>query len=131
MSVLQKKHSFSDSPYDYLGLFLDPPREVLREKIVARTEKMLQSGLIEEVMNLLKMGYSGELKPLKSVGYKEVILFLKGEIKEEEELKKKIFKSTWELARRQRIWFKKEKGFTFVKPDFDKIKKMIVEFYEK
>ncbi len=130
ISTLQRKHAFSDSPYDYLGLFLDPDREKLRETIAIRTEKMLKSGLIEEVKNLLAMGYSGELKPLKSVGYKEVILFLTGEISNIDELKKKIFKATWELARRQKIWFKKERGFVFVKPDFDTIKKKVVEFYD-
>ena len=129
MSLLQKEHAFSDTPYDYLGIFLDPPKEMLRKAIERRTEKMIQNGLIDEVRDLLRKGYSEELKPLKSVGYKEVLLFLKGEIVTLEELKRKIVKSTWELARRQRIWFKKEKGFIFVEPDYEKVKGMVKDFY--
>ncbi len=129
MSDLQRRHSFSDSPYEYLGIFLNPERERLREAIAERTRKMLERGIVEEVRSILEQGYSRELKPLKSVGYKEVIAYLSGEIADLEELEKRIFKSTWELARRQRMWFKKERGFTFVEPDIVSVEKMIGEFY--
>ena len=128
MSVLQKAHSFSDSPFEYAGLFLDPPREILRSAITRRTEKMIDAGLIEEVKALLQKGYSKELKPLKSVGYRETIIFLEGEIASIDELMKRIFKATWDLARRQRMWFKKEKGFRFIDPSLERIENGIEGF---
>ncbi len=127
MSELQKRHAFADSPYNFLGIFLSWDRETLRRRIALRIEKMIEEGLIDEVREILKK-HSKELKPLQSVGYREVILYLEGKIGDTEELKKKIFSSTWDLARRQIIWFRKEKGFYFLKPEEEEVNKRIEEF---
>ena len=37
---------------------------------------MFSAGFIDEVQLILAMGYNRELKPLQSIGYKEVIQYL-------------------------------------------------------
>jgi tRNA dimethylallyltransferase len=82
------------------------------EIIKDRTNQMLKNGLIEEVQNLLKIGFTGEEKPLLSIGYKETQDFLKGNIKDMLELEERINISTRQLAKSQRTWFNKDESKT-------------------
>ena len=93
-------------------IYLNIPKEDHYQIIKKRTSKMMEQGLIQEVTDLLKKGYSQDLKPLKSIGYKEVLEFLSDDnlkINSEEELLEKIFISTRQLAKSQRTFFKKLK----------------------
>ena len=38
---------------------------------------MIEAGLIEEVSNLLRMGYHKDLVSMQGIGYKEIIWYLK------------------------------------------------------
>ena len=64
-------------------------------------------GLIDEVSNLLKMGFTGEEKPLNSIGYKEARAYLNGDLQDNESLAERISISTRQLAKSQRTFFKK------------------------
>lgn len=75
--------------------------------ILKRTKQMIQQGLIDEVENLLTKGFTGEEKPLQSIGYKETILFLKKEITSESDLIERIYIATRRLAKSQKTFFKK------------------------
>jgi tRNA dimethylallyltransferase len=105
---LEKSRSVIHKNWDCLFIYLDIPKDEHYEIIKKRTKKMFDLGLIDEVQNILNQGFSGKEKPLESIGYKEVQLFLKGEITLEacEEL---IFISTRQLAKSQRTWFKGQK----------------------
>lgn len=96
-----------------LHLFLDIPKDIHQNIIKMRTHQMLENGLVEEVKNLLDQGFDANLKPLQSIGYKETIDYLNGQIKNQKELEEKINLSTRQLAKAQRTWFnrieKKEK----------------------
>lgn len=83
----------------------------VEERIKIRTGEMLKMGLVEEVESLLKNGYNETLRPLQSVGYKEVIGYLSGRIKKEE-LPELINRSTNKLAKRQRTWIRN--GFSSI-----------------
>lgn len=74
--------------------------------IEKRTLTMIQQGLIEEVQELLKQGYDSKLKPLQSIGYKQVLEYLEGKINSKQELIEKINIATRQLAKAQRTWFK-------------------------
>jgi tRNA dimethylallyltransferase len=93
-------------PYSLIkiGLYLD--REKLRKKVQLRSDKMIESGLIDEVETLLKKGLK-DWAPLKSVGYKEVVSYLTGEYSKEQMLERLVI-NTMQLAKRQRTWFKKQ-----------------------
>lgn len=88
----------------YLGLTCS--REELYAKIEQRVDKMWQLGLVEEVKNLLNMGYSSNLSSLNTVGYKETIHFLNGQINEVQTIEL-IKRNTRRYAKRQITWFKK------------------------
>jgi tRNA dimethylallyltransferase len=89
---------------------LDPPLEVLRQRIAARTGAMLAAGLVDETRALLQR-YGRELGPLGAVGYREVVAQLLGE-RPGAGLAADITASTVKYARRQRTWFRKEAGAT-------------------
>jgi len=102
--------------------YLDLPKEEHFKIITKRTEQMLQAGLIQEVESLIAAGFTGQEKPLKSIGYKEVIDFLNGEYSDREACAQKINISTRQLAKAQRTWFKKiEKNEYHSLEDQDKI----------
>lgn len=87
--------------------YLDLPKEVHFKIIQERTQNMIHKGLILEVQNLLKQGYTGTEKPMQSIGYKEVVDFLEGKYSTQKEMMDRINISTRQLAKSQRTWFKK------------------------
>jgi tRNA dimethylallyltransferase len=94
-------------PWNILHLYLDLPKDVHQEIIKHRTLKMFEHGLIEEVETLLKNGYSTDLKPLQSIGYKEVIMLIQGQYPSKEDCIERIIISTRQLAKSQRTFFNK------------------------
>ncbi|OFZ23855.1 MAG: tRNA (adenosine(37)-N6)-dimethylallyltransferase MiaA [Bdellovibrionales bacterium RIFOXYA1_FULL_36_14] len=113
----QKKVFDDNSPYDFsinqhsdwniFHIYLDIPKLEHQEIIRRRVDTMIAHHLIEEVQNLLKQGFTGEEKPINSVGYKEVLDYLSGKIKNQNELVERIIISTRQLAKAQRTFFKK------------------------
>lgn len=85
-----------------LGLFLEKSELLTRVKM--RVQKMLDSGLLDEVKFHLDLGLQ-DWKPLQSVGYKEAQMFLAGHISKPE-LKEQIINNTMYLAKRQMTWFR-------------------------
>ena len=85
-------------------MFISPNRDTLYDNINARTKKLLDNGLVEEVKTLLQK-YNLSLTARQGIGYKEVIDYLEGKItlKECEEL---IAKRTRNYAKRQITFFK-------------------------
>lgn len=92
---------------DFLVIGIDIDREILYENINRRAEKMIFSGLVDEVKKINLKGYNiNNCKPLASIGYKETALFLTGEIATEQELTDTISLNTRHLAKRQMTWLK-------------------------
>jgi tRNA dimethylallyltransferase len=77
---------------------------------------MLGLGLINEVKGLLDKYPEKTIKALDSVGYKETVQFIRGEITREA-LPGAIERNTLLLAKRQATWFKREKNITWYDPD--------------
>jgi tRNA dimethylallyltransferase len=87
-------------------MVLDPPPDVLVQRIAMRVEIMLAGGLIDETRQLTDR-WGREARPLHSVGYHEVLQYLDGGLPFPQ-LQDAIVTSTRRYARRQRVWFKKE-----------------------
>jgi tRNA dimethylallyltransferase len=106
--AIQKKHSFRDCLYQTckIGLMID--RTELKKRIAERTDKMIAAGLLDEVRSLLMRGYGENLKPMQSLGYKQVIDFLNGEYDWEKAVHL-IKRQTWLYAKRQMTWFAADK----------------------
>lgn len=87
--------------------YLDLPKDEHYEVIQKRTKEMIAQGLLDEVSTLLKNGFTGQEKPLQSIGYKESLDFLNGKFESKEDFIERINISTRQLAKSQRTWFKK------------------------
>ena len=132
LSDLQANHAFGESKFDSIKIGLRIDKKTLEERIKSRTFNMLESGLITEVENLLHKGYGRDVKPLKSIGYKEVLDYLDGRL-QYNELYEQIVMNTKRLAKKQMTWLKKDieiKWFD-VPYDYGVIKKQIDKFYNQ
>lgn len=91
-----------------LLLGIQTPRETLTERITDRVESMLAAGLEQEVKSLAEE-YGWDAEPMKGVGYKEWREYFAGS-QTLDETKQRIIKSSLNLAKRQRTWFKRNKS---------------------
>lgn len=87
-----------------IGLSL--PRQVLYERIEKRIDAMIESGWIDEVQQLLQDGVLPEAQAMKAIGYKELALYLDGQLSLEA-ASELIKKRTRHFAKRQMTWFKR------------------------
>ena len=107
MSYFRNLHNKKGPKRDIKVFVISVEKSSLKDNIAKRTEKMLSTGLIDEVEYLQKKcGKSA--KALQSVGYKEVIQYLDGHL-DYESLKTLINRNTYQLAKRQLTWFKRMK----------------------
>lgn len=95
-------------PWEILHIFLDVPKDLHLQIIEKRTDKMIQSGLVDEVRNLLQTGFTGDERPLQSIGYKETLDYIQGKFNSIDAFKEQIIISTRQLAKAQRTWFKRD-----------------------
>jgi tRNA dimethylallyltransferase len=105
MTQHKSMHGFQDQPYACLKLSLIRNRDELYSLIGQRVERMMHQGLIREVETLFAMGYSPELRPLCSIGYKQIGLYLRGEIPLAEAVSR-IHRETRRFAKRQLTWLR-------------------------
>ena len=116
----QIKEARSSEPrFPHRFYFLNPSRDVLRHRVKARTEKMLHQGLIEEVKSLLNQGIQKTHKPMQSVGYKECIQYLDGQLENLDSLSALIEQNTMKLAKQQSTWFRGEELASELPQDHD------------
>jgi tRNA dimethylallyltransferase len=92
-----------------LKIGLMPAREVLYERIHARTEAMLEHGWMEEVRGLMASGLPENAKPFDFIGYRELREVLQGE-KKLDEARAAIQQATRRYSKRQLTWFRKDPG---------------------
>jgi len=81
------------------------PRAELYARIDARIDRMVESGLVEEVRRLLARGYSRSLPSMSAIGYREIASHLEGEIGLEQAVRL-MRQATRLLVRRQANWFR-------------------------
>ena len=81
---------------------IDVERALLRERIVKRTNKMANSGLIDEVA-MLEQKYGRDHNAMKAIGIIEVLEYLDGSCTKEEMIEN-IITHTAQLAKRQQTF---------------------------
>jgi tRNA dimethylallyltransferase len=89
-----------------LRLGLNPEREVLYARINQRAANMLDQGLIAETERLLAK-YGAQASPFASLGYKQALQFLRGELDRESALSA-AQQAHRNYAKRQITWFRRE-----------------------
>ena len=85
---------------------LDPDRQALYERINRRAQNMFEAGLVEETQRLLEK-YGNTAGPLLSLGYKQAVQFLRGELTRQQALQA-AQQAHRNYAKRQMTWFRRE-----------------------
>ncbi|MCC6933539.1 MAG: tRNA (adenosine(37)-N6)-dimethylallyltransferase MiaA [Deltaproteobacteria bacterium] len=101
----QEEHKFKDARYRALNIIVTLPREELYGRIDTRVDQMLALDWIDEVENLMP-DYE-ESKPMKSIGYKQIVRYINREIAREEMIEL-IKQDTRHYAKRQLTWWRNE-----------------------
>ena len=87
-------------------LGLDPDRRGLYDRINRRAQQMFEAGLIDETRRLLEK-YGDAAGPLSSLGYKQAVQVLRGELTREQALQA-AQQAHRNYAKRQMTWFRRE-----------------------
>lgn len=116
ISVKQRRHGFRDVRYEALKIGLYRDREELYRRIDSRAVQMVEAGLVAETEKILGMGYDEKLKPLRTLGYRYFILYLKGCMDLGDALRS-MQRDTRHYARRQMTWFRGEAAIEWFHPD--------------
>lgn len=98
-----------------LKIGLTGDREWLYERINLRAAQMLAGGFVEEVENLLAMGFARDLKPMQAIGYRHVVDFLDGR-RDRKETLELIARDTRRYAKRQLTWFRRDPEIVWFGP---------------
>lgn len=107
LSVHQREHRFKEPNYDALKIGLLRPREELYERINQRVDQMMAQGLLAEYKGLITRGLDRRLKPLQSLGYRQMEEHLFGGVPLDEAVED-MKVSTRRYAKQQISWFRKE-----------------------
>lgn len=93
--------------YDTITIGLDRDTDELDPLIDARTDRMFERGLVEEVRELERRGLRDGQTASRAVGYVQVLRMLAGE-RDEATAREETARATRRLVRKQRSWFGKE-----------------------
>jgi tRNA dimethylallyltransferase len=106
MTELWKQGRDPLTGFRIVRLGLNPDREALYARINQRAERMFESGLVEETKRLLAK-YGDTARPLASLGYKQAVQLLQGEIDHKAALQA-AQQAHRNYAKRQMTWFRRE-----------------------
>jgi len=128
MSQWQQEHGFGDEPFDTLKIGLQRERVELYELINRRCDRMIGEGLLDEVRELVAKGSSLDLKPLQSVGYRQMGLVLQGLSKIDQAVEE-MKQETRHLAKRQLTWYRRDPEIRWLHPKNQK--QVIIESVQR
>jgi tRNA dimethylallyltransferase len=134
LSELQRKRPASYPSFTALKFGLMRERSQLYQRINERVDQMLREGFVTEVQKILERGYDKNLNSLNTVGYKEVIDYLEGDISLDTCVEL-IKRNTRRYAKRQLTWFRAEKDIRWLTLDesepLSEIAKKIIKIYRR
>ncbi|MDD4335578.1 MAG: tRNA (adenosine(37)-N6)-dimethylallyltransferase MiaA [Desulfotomaculaceae bacterium] len=125
ISSFHKTDRSRQSIYNLLMFGLSLEREKLYKTIEQRVELMIQTGLVEEVQELLSRGFSPELSSMRGLGYKEIIEYLQGgrSLTQSVDILKR---NTRRFAKRQMTWFRRDRRIKWLNVDQDDVSGAII-----
>lgn len=88
-------------------------RRLLYERIDARVDQMVTEGFLDEVRGLMALGYGRDLKPMQSLGYRQLAAHVAGELTWADAVAQ-TKQETRHFARRQLIWFRADTRITWL-----------------
>lgn len=96
------------------SVYLDWEKSELEKRILKRTELIFEP-MVKEAELALKLGYAEDCPGLKSLGYREAISYLKGDLSKEKAMER-ITVLTRQYAKRQRTWFRRYENMKIINP---------------
>lgn len=125
MSEYNKDFRKENKDYNSSIICLNMDRSKLYDRINSRVDKMIEKGLIEEVNNLLEMGYNKNSVALQGIGYKEIIMYFDKKLTLEDSINL-IKQKSRNYAKRQITWFRRDNRVKWISiddfEDFDSLK---------
>ena len=115
LSALVRGHGFQDSAFQAFKICLQMDRKELYHRIDERSIFMVEKGLVEETENLLARGYSPDLKPMKSLGYRHAVRHLQ-DFYDRSEMVRQLQQDTRRYAKRQLTWFRADPTIRWIDP---------------
>ncbi|MDM8541562.1 tRNA (adenosine(37)-N6)-dimethylallyltransferase MiaA [Desulfococcaceae bacterium HSG9] len=115
-SKSQAAHDFKTCPFSVLKIGLELSRPILYKRINQRVEAMIQADFTDEVRQLLDKGYTSDLKPMQSIGYRHLADFLQNRCSWDETVRL-WQRDTRRYAKRQLTWFKADSDIWWINPE--------------
>ena len=120
----------SAPPFEYRTVVLNRDRQKLYRRIERRVDHMLDRGLLDEVASLLEDGVDPTRQPLRTIGYREPIQYLRGDI-EYEEMVRLVKRNSRRYAKRQLTWFRRYDEYAWIDIDDVSTEKLVDSVAEK
>jgi tRNA dimethylallyltransferase len=114
--------------FDVMKIGLNCDRTILYDRINQRVKIMVEQGILQEVENLLALGYSRALNPMQSIGYKHMVNYI-DKIWQWDESLAYLARDTRRYAKRQLTWFGRDEEINWFRPDdIEAVRSMLDEF---
>jgi len=114
------------SNYQTIKIGLIRPREEIYDRINKRVDEMIRQGLVQEVHQLLELGYDENLVSMQGLGYKQIVPYLKG-IYTLERAVELLKRDTRHFAKRQLTWFRRDESIYWIDLNLYAEKEKVVE----
>lgn len=125
LSSFHEAHQQRPPRINAIQIGIDCDRAELHNKIHRRVDWMMMNGWDEEVRELFRF-YSADAQAFASIGYKQIIRYLRGEMSRESAVEE-IKTVTRQYARRQLTWFRRDDNLRWFGPD--EIEKIEATFF--
>jgi tRNA dimethylallyltransferase len=99
--------------YRVITFALSIPSEQIADRVARRVDQQFESGLLDEVRTLLRIGVPHTAHPFTGLVYRQVLEYLRG-VRDEAATRELIVRENRRYARRQLIWFKKEPNLQWI-----------------
>jgi len=116
ISAGHQRHGFRRKRFATLTIGNAWPRANLYDRINQRVEAMMADGFLEEVRELLNSGYDSQLKSMQSLGYRHLIMVIRGQQSLADAVAL-IKRDHRRYAKRQLTWFKADPSVHWLAPD--------------
>lgn len=115
-----------EPPFSYRTVVLNRDRQQLYRRIERRVDRMLDRGLLDEVKELLDQDVDPTRQPLRTIGYREPIQYLRGEI-DYDEMVRLVKRNSRRYAKRQLTWFRRYEDYRWLNIDDLSIEDQLAE----
>jgi tRNA dimethylallyltransferase len=131
---ISELQTYNAPNYRVLRIGLTMPREMLYERINARVDQMLATGLVDEVRGLLARGYAADSPSMSGLGYRQIALHVQGKAPLEEAVRL-LKRDTRRFVHHQYSWFRLDdariRWFDISMTRYEEIREVVARFLTK